>query len=77
MWDELVTLNQFPCLSSGRRTSLSAVYLYLVVIIAYSLSPTIFLLKDLARLFVWVIRNYEEIDPIILSGETLRAQYIV
>lgn len=33
-------------------------------------SPTTFLLKDLARLFVWVIRNYEEIDPIILSGET-------
>jgi len=23
---------------------------------------------DLARLFIWVMRNYEEIDPIILSG---------
>ena len=23
---------------------------------------------DLAKLFVWVLREYEEIDPIILSG---------
>jgi len=23
---------------------------------------------DLARLFIWVLRNYDEIDPIILSG---------
>jgi len=23
---------------------------------------------DLARLFIWVLRNYEEIDPLILSG---------
>jgi len=23
---------------------------------------------DLARLFIWVLRYYEEIDPIILSG---------
>lgn len=23
---------------------------------------------DLARLFLWVLRDYEEIDPIILSG---------
>jgi GDP-L-fucose synthase len=25
---------------------------------------------DLARLFVWVLRHYESIDPIILSGES-------
>ena len=24
--------------------------------------------QDLAKLFLWVLRNYEEIDPIILSG---------
>ena len=24
---------------------------------------------DLAKLFIWVLREYEEIDPIILSGE--------
>ena len=23
---------------------------------------------DLARLFVWVLRHYDEVDPIILSG---------
>ena len=27
--------------------------------------------QDLARLFIWVLRNYHEVDPIILSG-TLR-----
>lgn len=26
---------------------------------------------DLARLFVWVLRNYEEVEPIILSGEAV------
>lgn len=25
-------------------------------------------LQDLAQLFVWVLREYQEIDPIILSG---------
>ncbi len=25
-------------------------------------------LQDLAMLFVWVLRHYNEIDPIILSG---------
>ena len=25
--------------------------------------------KDLAKLFIWQLREYEEIDPIILSGE--------
>ena len=24
---------------------------------------------DLARLFIWVLRDYREVDPIILSGE--------
>ena len=24
--------------------------------------------QDLAKLFLWVLRNYDEIDPIILSG---------
>ena len=24
---------------------------------------------DLARLFIWVLRNYEEVEPIILSGK--------
>ena len=27
--------------------------------------------KDLARLFVWTLREYEEIDPIILSGQQI------
>lgn len=26
---------------------------------------------DLARLMIWVLREYQEIDPIILSGEDL------
>jgi len=26
---------------------------------------------DLAKLFLWVLREYKEIDPIILSGEPL------
>lgn len=26
---------------------------------------------DLARLFLWVLREYPEVDPVILSGETL------
>ena len=25
--------------------------------------------QDLARLFIWVLRNYHEVDPIILSGK--------
>lgn len=25
---------------------------------------------DLARLFLWVLRDYPEVDPIILSGES-------
>jgi nucleoside-diphosphate-sugar epimerase len=25
---------------------------------------------DLARLMIWVLREYQEIDPIILSGKT-------
>lgn len=25
--------------------------------------------QDVGRLIVWVLREYEEIDPIILSGE--------
>lgn len=25
--------------------------------------------RDLAKLFVWTLREYEEIDPIILSGK--------
>lgn len=25
--------------------------------------------QDLGRLIIWVLREYEEIDPIILSGE--------
>lgn len=25
--------------------------------------------RDLARLMIWVLRNYNEIDPIILSGK--------
>jgi GDP-L-fucose synthase len=24
--------------------------------------------RDLAKLFIWVLREYKEIDPIILSG---------
>lgn len=24
---------------------------------------------DLAKLFLWVLRNYNEVDPIILSGK--------
>lgn len=26
--------------------------------------------KDLARLFVWVLRSYEDVEPIILSGQS-------
>ena len=29
-------------------------------------------LQDLAKLFVWVVRHYEEIEPIILSGECVQ-----
>ena len=29
---------------------------------------------DLAKLFIWVLREYNEIDPIILSG-TIRNRY--
>lgn len=25
--------------------------------------------RDLAKLFIWTLREYEEIDPIILSGK--------
>ena len=25
--------------------------------------------RDLAKLIIWVLRNYDEIDPVILSGE--------
>lgn len=25
--------------------------------------------KDLAKLFVWVLRNYNSVEPIILSGK--------
>ncbi len=25
--------------------------------------------RDLAKLFIWVLREYDEIDPVILSGE--------
>ena len=27
--------------------------------------------RDLAKLFIWVLRDYDEIDPIILSGTYL------
>ena len=27
---------------------------------------------DLARLFIWVLRYYDEVDPIILSGKRLQ-----
>lgn len=27
--------------------------------------------RDLARLFIWTLRQYNEIDPIILSGMNL------
>lgn len=32
---------------------------------------------DLARLFLWVLREYPEVDPIILSGEFSYMSYIV
>ena len=28
--------------------------------------------QDLAKLFLWVLRDYEEVDPIILSGRMLQ-----
>lgn len=27
--------------------------------------------RDLAKLFIWTLREYQEIDPIILSGKYL------
>jgi len=27
--------------------------------------------RDLAKLFIWTLRQYEDIDPIILSGKLL------
>lgn len=39
---------------------------------AYGLVAVIeFPVQDLARLFLWVVRNYEEVEPIILSGEAI------
>lgn len=29
--------------------------------------------RDLAKLFIWTLREYEEIDPIILSGKVISA----
>ena len=32
---------------------------------------------DLARLFLWVLREYNEVDPIILSGEFLTRARVI
>ena len=32
-------------------------------------------MQDLARLFLWTLRHYEEIDPIILSGSMNQLRY--
>lgn len=32
--------------------------------------------RDLAKLFIWTLREYEEIDPIILSGKFFRVREI-
>ncbi len=34
-------------------------------------------MQDLAKLFVWVLRHYEEIDPIILSGQPLTPHHTI
>ena len=31
---------------------------------------------DLARLFIWVLRNYEEVEPIILSGKVTFCRFL-
>ena len=33
--------------------------------------------RDLAKLFIWTLREYEDIDPIILSGEPLNINFVV
>ena len=33
--------------------------------------------RDLAKLFIWTLRKYEDIDPIILSGEPLNIKFVV
>lgn len=30
---------------------------------------------DLARLIVWTVRNYDSVDPIILSGESISTYF--
>ncbi len=28
---------------------------------------------DLAKLFIWMLRNYEDVEPVILSGQNLES----
>ena len=52
----------FPCLENGTPFTVSGTGKPLRQFI-YS--------RDLAKLFIWQLREYEEIDPVILSGASL------